>query len=484
MKVRHLLILALLAVACRPSVNPDPEPGPGSEPADTTEAKVLPDLKVLTLEVPDFPDAEVTLGEENADILFPYGADVSGVRLDFTVPEGITADPESGSSFNLTKKGKIFLQREEDGAAAQFAVTSSFKEQTGVRGLFLPSPEHTSSFITYDNVCSSLDLMEELNFNTLFVCTWAATKTAWDSPLLLKETTYSSAAEGNMYSGYTGGSGDALKDIISEAHKRDIKVVLWFEYGFMHRVGGVDLTDPLLSKHPGWIGIDNKGGYSNYNGTDYYLNAYDPEVQGFFLSLIKEALELYPDLDGVMGDDRMPAMPINSGYDPVTKAAYAAANDGAEPSLNYNSTAWQNFRLRILNDFAADVYSTVKGIKPTAAVCYSPNNYPWCKNTLMQDWPTWVREGNADLICVQCYIPANYEDYVTLSLRYLKPSMFCPVMILKNGSNILSEADIKSEIAFNRKMLTAGESQFWFDGIFQRKELFKSLYPDKAINPL
>jgi len=58
------------------------------------------------------------------------------------------------------------------------------------------------------------------------------------------------------------------------------------------------------------------------------------------------------------------------------------------------------------------------------------------------------------------------------------------VMILKNGSNILSEAEIKSEIAFNRKMLTAGESQFWFDGIFQRKELFKSLYPDKAINPL
>ena len=59
-----------------------------------------------------------------------------------------------------------------------------------------------------------------------------------------------------------------------------------------------------------------------------------------------------------------------------------------------------------------------------------------------------------------------------------------PVMILKNGSSVLSEDEIRRQIALNRKMLVCGESQFWFDGIKERAGVFRSLYPNKAINPL
>lgn len=286
-----------------------------------------------------------------------------------------------------------------------------------------------------------------------------------------------------MYAGYTGGSGDALKDIIAEAHKRDIKVVLWFEYGFMHKVGGVDFNDPLLANHPDWLGIDNQGGYANYNGNDYYLNAYDPDVRDFMLALIREVLTKYPDVDGIQGDDRMPAMPINSGYDEKTKAAYKAAT-GNDPSLNYSSNAWLKFRTDILNSFAGDIWDLVKGIKPSCAVCFSPNPYPWCYNNLMQDWPTWVSEGHADLISVQCYVPTSYETTATLALRYVDKSKLNPVMILKNGSKILSEEDIRSEISINRRLMLCGESQFWFDGVKERADLFRELYPNKAVNPL
>ena len=478
-EMRIILLLTILMGACRPPVSPTPvDP---VDPVDTTAA--LPALKILSLSTPEYPEAEITLGEGEANILFPFGAGLNEVTLSFELPEGITADPPSGSVFDLTKKAKIFLSRPEDGAAAQYAINSSMAEQIAVRGLFLPSPSHTSSFITYSNVCTSLDLMASLKFNTLFVCSWAATKAAWNSDILVRETTYTTPEQGNMYASYTGGSGDALKDIIAEAHKRDIKVILWFEYGFMHRVGGVDLNDPLLARHPDWIGINNKGEYANYNNSDFYLNAYDPDVRDFFLSLMREVLTKYPEVDGVQGDDRMPAMPVNSGYDEKTVAAYKAAS-GEEPGLNYQNKPWMQFRLDILNGFAGQMWDLVKSIKPTAAVCFSPNNYPWCLDNLMQDWPTWVAEGHADLISVQCYIPANYENYVTLSLRYVDRTKLNPVMILKNGSKILSEEDIRSEIEINRRMLTCGESQFWFDGIKERADIFRELYPNKAVNPL
>ena len=57
-------------------------------------------------------------------------------------------------------------------------------------------------------------------------------------------------------------------------------------------------------------------------------------------------------------------------------------------------------------------------------------------------------------------------------------------MILKNGSKILSEEDIRSEMAINRTMMTCGESQFWFDGIKERANLFRELYTNTAVNPL
>ena len=50
--------------------------------------------------------------------------------------------------------------------------------------------------------------------------------------------------------------------------------------------------------------------------------------------------------------------------------------------------------------------------------------------------------------------------------------------------NIDRGEDIRSELAVNRKMMTCGESQFWFDGIKERADLFRELYPNKAVNPL
>lgn len=67
----------------------------------------------------------------------------------------------------------------------------------------------------------------------------------------------------------------------------------------------------------------------------------NPDVQNFLLSLIMEVIDNY-DVDGVQGDDRLPAMPIEGGYDSITVAIYKSERSGSNPPSSYtdlNSSA-------------------------------------------------------------------------------------------------------------------------------------------------
>ena len=435
---------------------------------------------------------EAVIEGNSISFTFPYGADITSLTFSPETIEGTGFDPDITSvSVDLSNPLTVIVTSPDGTNSEEFIITATVKDAAKeVRGIYLPSPSHTSSFITYDNVRKSIDLIAGLNFNTLFVGVWADTQIAWDSEVLLANSTYSDVSAGNMYSSYSGGSGDALKDIIEVAHAKDIKVVFWFEYGFMHNVGGVDWNDPVLARHPEWIGINSSGEYSNYNGTDFYLNAYDPEVQEFMLSLMEEALTKYPDVDGIQGDDRLPAMPRNSGYDEKTIAAYKAENDGNEPPADCNNPGWVNWRLDKLNAFARTMYHRLKEIKPSLAVCFAPNKYPWCETNLMQDWPQWIADGVVDLLTVQCYVTSSYENDVRTALGYVSQNtdknILNPAMILKNGASVMSEDMLISQLQFNDRSGTCGESQFWFDGLYEEyvQEVFRSFYPSKAENPL
>lgn len=413
----------------------------------------------------------------------PYGADLTSLKIDIEADYALTTDVDMAGGIDLSSPREVRFYAEDKTTYKTYILKAKhFAKDDGVRAIYLPSPSHTSAFGNYTNLCKSMDLLQELNFNCLFVCAWAQTKTAWPSEVLLANSTYSSLPELNMYRTYTGGSGDAVADMISEGHKRGIKVILWFEYGFMHAAGGVNMSDPLLAKHPDWIGLNESGEYCNYNGSDFYLNAYSPQVQKFMIDLIVEAVNRYPDLDGIQGDDRLPASPRNSGYNKETVEAYMSQTGNSYPGGYKTDQKWVDWRMDNLNAFAVSLHDAVKAANSRCLVCFAPNKHPWAYNNLSQDWPTWVKTGACEFLTVQCYVTANYERDVDSQIKYLKEvtaeNIFQPAMILKNGERLLSPQMISEELCYNRKVGTRGEAQFWFDGLYNEdiRKMFRLFY--------
>ena len=52
------------------------------------------------------------------------------------------------------------------------------------------------------------------------------------------------------------------------------------------------------------------------------MNALNPDVQQFMIDLVDALLVSYPSIDGIQGDDRMPALPSIAGYDLYTVKQY------------------------------------------------------------------------------------------------------------------------------------------------------------------
>jgi uncharacterized lipoprotein YddW (UPF0748 family) len=82
---------------------------------------------------------------------------------------------------------------------------------------------------------------------------------------------------------------DPLQEMITEAHKENIKVHAWFEYGFAAsngQNGGI-----ILAKYPQWSARDiNKALLVSSNGFEW-MNGINPEVQNFIKSLVIEVVK-------------------------------------------------------------------------------------------------------------------------------------------------------------------------------------------------
>lgn len=269
---------------------------------------------------------------------------------------------------------------------------------------------------------------------------------------------------------------DPLQEMIDEAHSAGIKVHAWFEYGFASSFSAAG--GPIVAAKPNWAAKDIGGQLVVKNGFDW-LNAFHPEVQDFMVSLFREVVSKY-NVDGVQGDDRLPACPSTSGYDSYT-AAWYKAETGQDPPNNDKETNWVNWRAKKLNAFLKRLRTEVKTLKPALLFTMSPSPYPFSLNEYLQAWPTWVDSGYVDAVFPQIY-RYDISAYTSTLIQQKSAvnnnlSIVYPGVLVKSGSYVATDGFLTQMVQANRNNGFKGEAWFFYEGIKDKLPFFQGQYP-------
>jgi len=349
-------------------------------------------------------------------------------------------------------------------------------ETKAVRGVWLTNVD-SEVLNSKENIVEAVNLLDELGFNTIFVVVWNKAMTTYPSKIMKEFTGF------EIDTLFTGR--DPLNELIEEAHKKNIKIIAWFEFGFSssYQLNG----GPILEKKPEWASKDVNGNLVTKNGFEW-MNGFNPEVQDFMLSLIMEVVRNY-NVDGIQGDDRLPAMPSEAGYDEYTVNLYRSEHDGKNPPSYHKDYDWIKWRSNLLTNFMKIIHDSVKSHNQKLIVSMAPSIYPWSEEEYLQDWLTWMQKSYVDLVCPQVY-RYNIKEYRSALELIVEEQIdkkdfykFYPGVLLKVGDYYPSEDFLKQMIDENRKQNINGEVLFFYEGIKKYPDFFRKIYKDRAVFP-
>ena len=341
-------------------------------------------------------------------------------------------------------------------------------DPNAIRGAWITTTASTA-LDSRDNIRQMVSTCKAAGINHLFVVVYNNARTTYPSNVM---NTLIGKPILERFSGR-----DPLQECIEEGHAAGLKVHAWFEYGFSSSYsasGGA-----IVAAKPHWAARDLAGNLVVKNGFDW-LNGIHPEVQQFMIDLFKEVVSSYA-IDGVQGDDRLPALPNTGGYDSYTVNLYKSENNGANPPTSATDTSWLKWRARKLNGFVKRLRSEVKTIKPSVLFTISPSPHPFGYNEYLQDWPTWVDSTWIDAVLPQCY-RYDINGYTAVvqqqKTAHRNPAVpLYPGVLLRSGTYTASAAMLSQMIQANRNNGFKGESFFFYEGIKEVNSWFAGQYP-------
>jgi uncharacterized lipoprotein YddW (UPF0748 family) len=345
--------------------------------------------------------------------------------------------------------------------------TAQKKTAAPVKGTWVTNVA-SDALTSKEKVRETVKICKDFGLNTIYVVVWNKGVTMYPSDVVNK---YIGIKQDPVYKGF-----DPIKEIIDEGHKAGLKVNAWFEYGFAYNYG--DSSSTWSQKYPHWAGRNTQGHLLQKNKF-YWWNSLHPEVQQFMTELVLEVVKKYK-IDGIQGDDRLPAMPSEGGYDEYTKKQYAKEHAGAMPPTDSKDEKWLQWRADKLSAYIKGLYAKVKKQNPKVTVSWAPSIYPWSKEQYLQDWPAWLKGGYADEILPQLYrYDIKAYEKILQELKEQVPAaqrnkVFPGLLTSLGDGYLIKQEMLEQMVELNRKYGFNGECTFYFEGLRKLKPFYKN----------
>ena len=331
--------------------------------------------------------------------------------------------------------------------------------QKEIRGTWITNVA-SDAMLTPNNVKQTVLNCKKNGLTDIFVFVWNGGVTMYPSEVLNK---YIGIPQSPVY-----GNFDPLAAFVDEGHKLGLKVHAWFEFGASYAYKD-SAQQSWLAKYPDWVGRNSKGELLKKNGF-FWWNVLNPQVQDFLQQLVLEVVKKY-DVDGIQGDDRLPAMPSEGGYDPYSVELYKKEFGGKTPPNNSKDSAFLQWKADKVSGFGKSLYQLVKRQRANCMVSWAPSIFPWSKENYLQDWPAWLNGGYADLIIPQLYrydIKAYEKILKELTLQVPSSLQYkvIPGILTSLGDGYRVDANmLKQMMDMNRQYGYNGEVFFYYETI-------------------
>lgn len=314
-----------------------------------------------------------------------------------------------------------------------------------VDNLHWPSKKGLSSEEQQKELCSMLDLIKNIGLTTVLF----QVRPACDALYASKIEPWSEVLTGTMGKAPEPYY-DPLEFIITESHKRGLKLHAWINPFRAHatyhvKKGGLDPLH-ISQKHPHLV--------VPYGKRLLLLNPGEPEAQKHVLAVIKDIVTHY-NIDGFHIDDYFYPYP-EPGYTFYDEPSYKKYGQGMELK------AWRRDNI---NRFVKQMYIMIKNIKPEVEIgispfgIWQPDNPEGTKaginafDDLCADSKQWLEQGWCDYFIPQLYwkTDGKNQNYKALLTWWKKHNIKHKKLIAGNYLFFPPE-EIGNQIAFTQKL--------------------------------
>jgi len=254
-------------------------------------------------------------------------------------------------------------------------------------------------------IAKTLDRLKKTGIDNVFIETYYQGYTIFPSSTMVQ---YGIKDQRPEFEGW-----DPLRIWISEAHKRNIKVQIWFQTFYVGNENIFKNPKHILSVYPEWANLQKKYAdsdkpmYSVSEHNGYFLDPANPNVTKFLTALLTEIVTNY-DIDGLNIDYiRYPKSlsPNFSGYLDsswgFTKTARGEFKSlyGKDPVEIQQSdplfSKWVSYRQDKVTDFVSKLRSITDGKNIMISTVIFPGQSD-TSVTKLQNWSVWGQKGYVD----------------------------------------------------------------------------------------